>query len=481
MTAEEEQREDLIATSPAAFSELFLGNPVYDWQAEIMNWYRDPRLVTRGMAQTPNGAGKSSGIVAPLALWWLYAYPKGKVVITSASSLQIEQQLYPAMERHREKFPCFNFVTSPYVRITNGLGGVIIAHTTNDPGKAEGHHPAPDTKELLGIYTGPVLMIVDEAKTVPEEIFTAVDRCSYQGLLYVSSPGTEEGRFYKSSKNPGFKKCVVSLKDCPHVSQGKIDRIIADYGEDHPFTRSSVYGEFMKEGDMPYVFPKGAVRSAMSNPPQKKHGHVTLFCDFAAGTAENTIGKCEGNGLSLADRWRESDTRIALNRFILGFRRCGFTEKEAGRIFGDNGGVGKAMIDGLWEMGWQINRVDNQTPPFDKNYMNRGAEMWHETAGALRRAECVFEPDLCSDEEFFEQLTSRRSAWSPNGKLGVEKKEDMAKRGVKSPDRADCIVGAWFCRSLLPEVTVSEWEERWLQDYQQDGGMWLPAGASTGQ
>ena len=45
---------------------------------------------------------------------------------------------------------------------------------------AEGHHSAPDTS---------LLIIADEAKSIPEPIFEAVDRCSFNTLLLISSPG----------------------------------------------------------------------------------------------------------------------------------------------------------------------------------------------------------------------------------------------------------------------------------------------------
>ena len=37
----------------------------------------------------------------------------------------------------------------------------------------------------------------------------------------------------------------AGLVDCPHIPQSKIDSILAKYGEDDPYTRSTLYGEFM--------------------------------------------------------------------------------------------------------------------------------------------------------------------------------------------------------------------------------------------
>lgn len=463
-----------IARTPIGFAELILGMKLYPWQEDILNWYIRPTPRTLGAVCTPNGAGKSSGVVAALALWWASIYQEGKVVITTKDAKQLEEQLYPSLERHRGRFSGWKWVTSPYIQIDTSTGGKIVAFTTNDAGRAEGWHKRND-------HTGPLLMIVDEAKSVEPSIFEAIDRCTYNGLLYVSSPGEMVGQFYDAfTRAKGlFRTKMVSLLECPHIPREKIEMMRIKYGEDSPLYRSSILGQFMHEGDVSYVFSKPATRRAMDDPPRAKPGAITLFCDFAGGGDENVVAKREGNGLSIVDKWREKDTSIASSRLIMAFRKAGLTERDSGRIFGDNGGMGKVMIQHLWKLGWEINPVDNQTPPFDKNYLHRGAEMWHETASAMRRGECVFEPDLVSDEDFFDQLTNRRSVWNDNGKLGVEKKKDMQARGVPSPDRADAVCGAWFCHSIVSQAAPDIFEQFAQAREEMEQG-WRPAGMDVG-
>ena len=56
-------------TTPAGFAEMVLGQTLYPWQDEALAWFEDPRQRTQAALVTPNGAGKSSGVVAALALW----------------------------------------------------------------------------------------------------------------------------------------------------------------------------------------------------------------------------------------------------------------------------------------------------------------------------------------------------------------------------------------------------------------------------
>lgn len=453
-------------TTPTGFALGFLEVPLYPWQVEILSWYElSPEDLVMGAALTPNGAGKSSGIVAVLALWWLFVNPKGRVRITSASSMQLDTQLWPAMERHRARFGGWKWNVSPYCEITTPTGGSLIAHTTNDPGKAEGHHPAPD-KSPEGILLGPLLMIVDEAKSVEKDIFDAINRCGYNALLLVSSSGLREGDFYGAFTKDRelYRTRRVSLNECPHIDPQKIARVIKKYGENAPLTRSILHGEFMEDGDVAYIFPRRVVDRAVNDPPMKRRGARVAFCDFAAGGDENVLALRDGNTVEIKDAWHEKDTMVACARFVMLFKKYNL---EAEAIFADEGGLGKPMCDRLASMGWAVNRVNNGAAAYDQNYQDRGAEMWHDTAAAMDRGEVLL---VSPDEETIEQLKSRRSIPKATGKIAAEPKPEMKKRGVESPDRADALCGAWSCgeysatdavRDIFEEYEEAKEEMAW--------------------
>jgi phage terminase large subunit len=49
---------------------------------------------------------------------------------------------------------------------------------------------------------------------------------------------------------------------------------------------------------------------------------------------------------------------------------------------------------------------------------------------------------LPNDRELFAQLTTRRGWPNSKGRLELEKKQAMRARGIRSPDRADAVLGA---------------------------------------
>lgn len=236
-----------IRSSFLYIAEEMLGFELYPWQVDCVTWFDDAsNRMVMGTIATPNGSGKSSKIIPTLVLGWLLFYPKGRVVVTSADGKQIDSQLMPAIKAHRGRFPSWKFNER---EIFTPTGGFFLAFTTDDEGRAEGFHKVDDTD-------GPLLMIVDEAKSVDDGIFQAIDRCTYNALLMTSSPGRMAGQFYDSIHKPelGYRRMQIGLKDCPHITQDKIDRILAKYGPNSPYTRSTLHGEFIETYEGAPVF-----------------------------------------------------------------------------------------------------------------------------------------------------------------------------------------------------------------------------------
>jgi len=239
---------DEIESSLLTFGEQILGFDLYHWQARAVVPFdgANNQLVQVSLA-TPNGSGKSAVVIPVLVLGWLAKHRRGRVVLTTADGRQLDGQVMPAIQSHRSKFPAWTFVDR---EVRTPTGGRFVAFTTDQAGRAEGWHKGDDLE-------GPLLIIVDEAKTVAEDIFSAIDRCTYNAILLTSSPGGMAGRFYESQVDGslGFVRIGVGLKDCPHITQDKVDRIVAQHGPDSPFTRSTLHGEFMAaEGEARFDF-----------------------------------------------------------------------------------------------------------------------------------------------------------------------------------------------------------------------------------
>jgi len=434
-----------------SFAEEALSLPLYEWQAQAADVidYGSTKTRVKIALVAPNGSGKTERIVALSVLNWLNRYPAGRVIVTTADAKQLDSQLMPALRMHSGKFPAWEFLSRS---IRTPQDGFCLAFTTDEPRRAEGHHAREGS---------PVLIIVDEAKSVEQGIFEALDRCTYTVLLLISSPGLKAGRFYDAfTKNRSqFVTFEVGLKDCPHVSQERIDDVLATYGDNHPLTRSTLFGEFMDYDEATsFLVDYHRLRHLIDNPPNARLvNEAVVFCDFAGGSAENVIAIRRGNKLERLISWHERDTVAGVGRFVMEFRKYGL---KAQQIWGDNGGGGQMMIDMLASLGWPINRFSFGEPAIrDDIYTSRGAEIWYQFGLLVNRAEMV----LMDDPVLISQLTTRKATYDSRARMGVESKEDMRKRGLVSPDRADAVcgvfgiqVGSWL-KYVVPKE-LDPWE-----------------------
>ena len=420
-----------ISATAIGFVEEELGLPLYDWQAKAVTALEDAEFgaeIVQVSVLAPNEGGKSSRIVAGGACYWLTVHPRGKVGITTKDSKQLNEQIIPAIEAQLHKFEGWRSVKAPYYRVTTPSGGAIIAFTTDDANRVEGLHGSPDS---------PLLWYVDEAKSVGEPIFAGIDRCGYQAIVYTSSGGPMIGTFYESHYGKtakSFIKIRAGLRDCPHIAPEKVQRIIDKYGEEHPFTRSSVYGEFMAQGEADeFCVDLRSLINCINSPPKHRSGMRAGFCDFGAGTAEHVLAVRDGNKIELAACWIEANKDAVAGRFIREFRKADLTADQLWCDASD-----KEVWQKLANAGWPIRRQNFGGPaPLKDEYQSWGAYAWLEGGLKIARNEVIV-PD---DDLFKAQAINRKKGYTNSGKLSIEDKYEMAKRNVASPDRADAILG----------------------------------------
>ena len=438
---------DILAT-PVGFCEGVLGYPkLYQWQVDVLS----PFILSSGpnarliqvACMSPNEGGRSSLLVSGIATWWLALHKKGKVGITTADQKQLNEQILPALDSNATKLG-WHPVRSPYYRLTTPDGGRLIAFTTDDAGRVEGLHKGNDIE-------APLLWIIDEAKSVKPEIFTGVDRCSYNAKFLSSSPGLKRGVFFDAfTKNKGQYITVrAGLKDCPHISRDKVDRIIATYGIEHPFTRSSIFGEFMDQDDVDrYILSDSDLQRCLQSPPEFRPGFVFAFCDFGSGHDENVIALRNGNKIEIVAAWREANKDAAAGRFI---RELSQLKLRPEQVAGD--AADKEMLDLLERSGWPIHRQNfGQAIPDSPIYTSWSAMAWMEFASEISRCEWI----LPKDDTFFAEITTRQKKLNARGKWMAEEKYEMKKRNVPSPNRADAVIGAAAAKDFSMDSRVVE-------------------------
>lgn len=441
---------------PDAFAESVLKMELYPKQRDVLR-----ALAPRGSAvsfRSCNEGGKTRRVICAAILWHLKAFPSGHVITTSGSYRQIKDQLVPALHAHQALFPDFTFQRTPRIETPN-IKCFWEGFSTDEAGRFEGHHAGgPDE---------PLLIIVDEAKTVKDDIFEAIERCKPTRLLIASSPGYAEGEFYRShtTRAKFYTTFIQRASECPHWKQPHIDKLLAKWGEKHPLFKSMVMAEFMESVEDAVVELK-PLEDLMANPPIQQRARLAAdrkaFCDFAwSGDGDETVlALRDGNVITIEETFRADNLHAVCGRLVAAFIRL---RLKAWQIYGDEGGGGKLICDELKAMGWPINRVNNGAAARDSDhYANLAAEMWFEGAQKIARREIIL-PD---DDELRAQMLDRKRVPHAKGKLAIESKTDMKKRGVSSPDRADAVFGAMTPVRMIKSVNIAN------IDGSRDRGPW---------
>ena len=425
-----EQQEELIRNSPSAFAFFCLGMELYSWQIEALEALGRKKKVALMAA---NGSGKTACVVAVAILWFLHCFPKGRCPVVSGSWMQVEDQLFPALEVYKNH-PLFSGWRWNHCKIETPEGGFCEGFSTNNELKMEGWHESEDS---------PVLYIVDEAKAISEPKFSGVDRCTRTFSLTTSSPGKDSGYFYDMfhSKASLYHTVRVSAFDCPHILPETIDYKKELWGEESPLYRSSVLGEFTN-ADGYSILPAETLTRILEaqksqDPPVWVKRRLAAACDFAAGRDKNALALCDGVRAEVVSSWRERDTVQSSRRFARELKDWGVLPSRA---LGDADGLGLPMVHTIRDAGYRLQEFHGgATAENSSCYTNLISQVWIEGCRKIANGEIYLAgmtPDL------YNQLTKRNLEFDARGKLRAEPKDSLKERGLHSPDDADSLLMA---------------------------------------
>jgi hypothetical protein len=140
-------------------------------------------------------------------------------------------------------------------------------------------------------------------------------------------------------------------------------------------------------------------------------------------------------------------------------------QHKPAKVFVDVGGLGAGVVDRLFELGHKDTVVAvnaGSSPLNEKKYSNKRAEMWGECAAWLQDLPVQI-PDT---DSLHADLCGIRYTFDSNSRLVMEKKEDMKKRGIRSPDESDalCLTFAFPATAYLPQKTTAPVVKALAQD-----------------
>lgn len=412
-----------------------------------------------------HGIGKSA-LVAWIILWGMATAPYTKAVITANTGDQLRTKTWPEVSKWFNLMICrhwFKFEATSIAR-------------RDSSGSKEWRCDAAtwsenNTAAFAGLHNKGrrILLLFDEASQIADKVWEVAegaltDENTEILWLVFGNPTENTGRFRECFAGGRFSHRwhprQIDSREVPGTNKREIEKWIEDWGEDHDFVRVRVKGQFPRGGSMQFIDNETVEQAAKRQPvshlvqPLVMGVDVARFGDdqsviyFRRGLDGSTLPPAKFRGLdlmTLAGKVAE----LAMHHTVHA-------------VFVDEGGLGAGVVDRLRQIlrGVLVLGV-NFGGKADRSLMgddfpltaNKRAEMWASMRQWLRTGAIPPDPELKAD------LTGVQYGFNAHNAIQLERKEDMKKRGLASPDVADALALTFaYPVADLPNDTPFAWQ-----------------------
>ena len=403
-----------------------------------------------------HGIGKTF-TAANAALWWIDTHPLGQAIVVSTAPTweQVRTILWEEIRKGHRAAGLDGYVNLD-AKWRSAAGDLL----------AFGRKPADENIHgFQGIHRRYVLVIVDEACGVPAQLFTAAEALITNPdsrILAIGNPdqpGTEFERV--CSPGSGYEVITISAFETPNftgedvpdqvarqlISTEWVDDKRVRWGENSPLWKSKVMGQFPDVNANTLIHPDWIAAAQDRNLAPSMP--CVIGVDVARlGTDHTVIGLRRGPVWRIVKTLASSPTTVTAGT-VLDVQRRFFAETGiTARAHVDTVGVGGGVADQIRETSQAVtDMVAGASPADTSRFLNARAEWYWQLRTAFEAGLVDLDP---ADRELATQLASLRYEITSAGKIKIESKDDMAKRGVSSPDRADAMMLAFAQPAARP-------------------------------
>jgi len=454
-----------------------------EWQKELANAVGDvyrkkqniPTKVNHDgknmiTVRAMHGPGKTFGVAAVMH-WFNNAF-KGRIICTAPKQEQLKTRLWPnfrkiAVRAGREYTSALKIDT---LKITwhGDEDWCALAETASQP------------ENLAGYHDDYMLVIVDEASGVSEDMYPVIEGMVSTGtiviVLLIGNPTRNQGTFHASHCIPKVAKhyhqIYVDLDKTTRVSREWVKKMEDKYGRNSPVVKIRCYGEFADTDEAQLIsydyLPAALGREGVGA------GNLTrlrITVDVADGGANFTVltagillGECCIVKKQRLFNFPTSESPIlAGQEAIKMFEEFGGRKENGDDIVIDSLGVGAGTAGYVMLQGYPVvNYKGGESSDDPKQWRNRRTQSYMVLRDWHRDGLISYDEDFLEEaedwDEFTAQMCSVRTRPGNEKMEELETKEHMRMRGIESPDRADSVamLAATQCPTIpgMLEVTV---------------------------
>ena len=448
-------------------------------QREMLQSVADNPLTS---VRSGHGVGKSA-VESWLIIWFLSTRPYPKIPCTAPTKHQLYDILWAEVSKWLRNNPVLekDIIWTQEKVFMRGYREewFAVARTASKPDALQGFHASH------------VLYIIDEASGVDDKVFEPIlGALTTEGsrLFMAGNPTKLTGFFFDShhKNRTQYHTMHIDGRDSSRVDEAFVHTIVEMFGEDSDVFRVRVAGDFPRALPDSFIPMEWAERASEAAAPEiARASRVDIGIDVARYGDDSSV-MCpvlEKRAQEEPEIYHHNDTMELVGRAVQLIKRYALVQPWAEiHVKIDCDGLGVGVFDRLMELREQITEeVEKQRaqlyagdkdppPPFDLeivechfggeggtvsdtdpvSYQNSTGLMWGTVREALRTQTLKLWPD----DKQISQLSNRKYTVNSNGKIELEKKEAIKKRGLSSPDMGDALALALYESNISWDLEV---------------------------
>ncbi len=484
---------------PVGFVTEGLGETVWSKQEEIL---RSVQTHKRTAVPACHAPGKSH-IAARAVSWWTSVHPPGTAlaVTTAPTFRQVRNVLWPHIRRtvDRHKLP------GETNQVEWRIGNELVAY---------GFANSDDEAAVQGMHAPHLLIVIDEAGGISDILGRALEALMTGGhtrLLVIGNPPTdnEMSWFERCCNSPLYNVIEIGAYDTPNftgedagickacpanvpphpVAQHLVDKdwvedVVGEFGDESAFVEARVHAKFPRNSTnrvIPYMWVEAAAENEEPIFDQK----IKLGVDVASdGGDEMVVARADGFHCYITHRSSGSENANAIDvsgKILTEIKSAEAEHKKRGIrdqvvVKVDETGMGWGVVGLLEKWGDEgkhhseiIGVLVGNTARARTKFVNQRAEMWWNARELLQPRmegkDTVQDVSLENDRRLLSQLSQPQYSTDSSGRIAIERKKDMKRRGVSSPDRAEAVLLALYdppnrSKRLIAPVSITQ-ESPW--------------------
>jgi hypothetical protein len=468
---------DLLASTaddPVEFARLFLPDYGEPWSRQVEILRSVVRYRTT-VVYSGNMIGKS-WTTAILIIWWLMTRPDALVVVTGASQQTVGSIVWKELRRALDAAVLpFGGRLSQGIKASPAFAEVV-------PGWQALGFATTGVERASGQHARHLLVVVDEASGVDEDIWSALDSLGASRMVLFGNPIRSDGPFIASIRQAdkdrrdgipdaeAINAIRVPSTESPHAAWDRSPWGLADrpwlegmtrkYGINSLWVKSHIKAE-IPTTSADILIPQSMLDYLLAQPvPQRPPGHPIhntrrIACDLSEGVGRDSTCVLVRDDWGVLECVVSAGLGLPEAAALIG-KMANQWRVQPGRVTYDRGGIGKNMDNHLRRLGLEgaIPYIGAGSPTDPSAYANLRTECawrlrnrldttWMEQAPSGQRLQVPFH--FCPGayvERLREDLRPLTYSLAGRAIKLMNKEDHMAALG-RSPDVFDAI-----CQSM---------------------------------